>query len=397
MGHRRRWCPAPGRGRVSTTSVGGGRRPVPFTVIGGFLGAGKTTLLNHVLRHTTERIAVVVNDFGATPIDADLVADHDGDTIALANGCVCCSIAGELALTLVSLLDAEPPFDRVITEASGIADPRAIAQYGTTPGFRLDGVIVVADACTLTTTLGDERIATQVATQLARADVVILNKVDAAGDEQLAAATEVLAQRHPTVPVLHAVRGAVPLPLLLDLDADRLRTAGAGEAGVETAGVEMAGVETAGVETAGASHGFDTLTIRTDRPVGRVEVAEIVGAFPPAVLRAKGIVTDESGGRWVVHRVGRTVRVTAAPAGGVQSGGTRARADRTGGRSRRVPATGAVRGGRRRVSRRVSPRARRSAASARRAVRQSRWVPASAALRPSRSSDPNTTREPVAT
>jgi G3E family GTPase len=283
---------------VTAGLTGPSRPPVPFTVIGGFLGAGKTTLLNHVLRHTTERIAVLVNDFGATPIDADLIASHDGDTIALANGCVCCSMAGELALALMGLRDADPPFDRVITEASGVADPRKIAQYGTTPGFRLDSVIVLADACTLDATLRDERIASQVATQLERADVIVLNKVDIATSEQKSAATELLAQRCPAVPVLQATHAAVPLPILFDVDPTH---------------PEGSDLDVVDDQDRHDGHGFESLTIATDEPVTRAQLTEIAEALPAGVLRAKGVVRDTSGAYWVLHRVGAFAKVTAYP------------------------------------------------------------------------------------
>ena len=268
------------------------RHPVPFTVIGGFLGAGKTTLLNHILRHATERIAVLVNDFGATPIDADLIAAHDGDTIALANGCVCCSLAGELALALGSLRDADPPFDRIITEASGVADPRKIAQYGTTPGFRLDGVIVVADACTLVATLADTRIGNQIGAQLEGADLVVLNKTDLATDEQLRVASDELTRRVAGVPVLRAAQGRVPPAVLFDVDVADHQVDGDGHSDL---------------------HGFDSMTIGTARPVERARLEEIVREFPQDVLRAKGVIGDASGALWVVQVVGASSKVTPYP------------------------------------------------------------------------------------
>src|SRR5260370_27798592 len=97
---------------------------IPFTVSGGFLGAGKTTLLNRLLRGATgRRFAVLVNDFGALDIDGRLVADHGGDTIALANGCLCCTIGDSLVTTLLSLLEHPERFDHIVVEASGVADP----------------------------------------------------------------------------------------------------------------------------------------------------------------------------------------------------------------------------------------------------------------------------------
>lgn len=271
------------------------RPPVPFTVIGGFLGAGKTTLLNHVLRHTTERLAVLVNDFGATPVDADLVAAHDGDTISLANGCICCSMAGELALALGPLRDADPPFDRVLTEASGVADPRAIAQYGTTPGFRLDGVIVLADAASVVETLADERIGDQVAHQLERGDLVVLNKTDLVDDARRSSVRAALSALAPDVPIVEAAHGEVPLEVLFDLDP------------VGRPGRDVARHTTSA---------FESLTLATDRAVDRARLGEIVDELPGDVLRAKGVVVDASGDAWVVHRVGTTGTVTRHPVGG---------------------------------------------------------------------------------
>ena len=101
--------------------------PVPFTVIGGFLGAGKTTLLNHVLTQSTGiRCAVLVNDFGDLNIDKSLVSSHDGQTISLTNGCICCNISNDFNQTLISLLKRIDEFDQVVVEASGVSEPDRI-------------------------------------------------------------------------------------------------------------------------------------------------------------------------------------------------------------------------------------------------------------------------------
>src|SRR4051812_41004512 len=105
--------------------------PIPFTVIGGFLGAGKTTLLNCLLAGTTgRRFAVLVNDFGTIDIDGRLIAAHRGDTISLANGCVCCTIGDSLVETVMRLLEGARRFDHIVVEASGVADPGRIADLG---------------------------------------------------------------------------------------------------------------------------------------------------------------------------------------------------------------------------------------------------------------------------
>ncbi|MCI4428172.1 MAG: GTP-binding protein, partial [Burkholderiales bacterium] len=123
---------------------------IPFTVIGGFLGAGKTTLLNHWLSNAGgQRLAVLVNDFGALNIDAMLIEANHGDTVALSNGCVCCQIGDDLSLALMQVLDSGRRFDAVIVEASGVSDPWRIAQFGRAdPRLQLDGVIVLVDAST---------------------------------------------------------------------------------------------------------------------------------------------------------------------------------------------------------------------------------------------------------
>ena len=101
---------------------------LPVTVIGGYLGAGKTTLVNHLLRHAQGlRIAVLVNEFGALPIDADLIETQDENIISIAGGCVCCSYGNDLILAMLDLAKLTPAPQHVLLEASGVAIPGAIA------------------------------------------------------------------------------------------------------------------------------------------------------------------------------------------------------------------------------------------------------------------------------
>ncbi len=107
---------------------------IPVTIIGGYLGAGKTTLLNSLLSGAHGvKLAVIVNDFGSINIDAALVANRDGETISLTNGCVCCSIGDNLALTLHDLAEQANGPEHVVIEASGVADPSKIARFGRNP------------------------------------------------------------------------------------------------------------------------------------------------------------------------------------------------------------------------------------------------------------------------
>jgi G3E family GTPase len=153
---------------------------IPVTVIGGYLGAGKTTLLNRLLADPQGvRLAVVVNDFGSVNIDAALIANRDGETICLTNGCVCCSIGDNLALALHDLAERPNGPEHIVIEASGVADPVRIADYAAShPRLFLDGIVVVADAETVRTRVHDKYIGDLVQHQLETADVIVLSKTD---------------------------------------------------------------------------------------------------------------------------------------------------------------------------------------------------------------------------
>ena len=122
--------------------------PVPFTVIGGFLGAGKTTLLNHLLAQSSGiRFAVLVNDFGDLNIDESLISSHDGQTISLANGCVCCSISNDFNQTVINLVKRIEEFDQVVVEASGVSEPDRIMDIARLdPELSPGGIVVLVDA-----------------------------------------------------------------------------------------------------------------------------------------------------------------------------------------------------------------------------------------------------------
>ncbi|MDP5350234.1 MAG: GTP-binding protein, partial [Paracoccaceae bacterium] len=121
---------------------------LPLTVIGGYLGAGKTTLINRLLREDHgQRVLVMVNDFGAINIDADLLVSADGDTMTLTNGCVCCTMGADLFMAMGDALDRRPRPDHLVIEASGIADPARIATAARAePDMAYGGIAVVVDA-----------------------------------------------------------------------------------------------------------------------------------------------------------------------------------------------------------------------------------------------------------
>ena len=194
---------------------------VPMVVLGGFLGAGKTTLLNRILSgdHGV-RYAVLVNDFGALDVDGGLVAAHGGDTVTFANGCVCCSMGDDLMGAIDRLLDGNRPPERILVEASGVADPAPIADVATLhPGLVRDLVVVLADAGTLRSRHEDRRLRDTVARQLDAADLLVLNKCDRVSEGECGA-TESWVRDRARVPIVRTVGADVPLALLSAVQAE---------------------------------------------------------------------------------------------------------------------------------------------------------------------------------
>ncbi|WP_195822596.1 CobW family GTP-binding protein [Roseobacter sp. MH60115] len=176
---------------------------LPLTVLGGYLGAGKTTLVNKLLREGDgERIAILVNDFGELAVDADLIEAEDGDIISLAGGCVCCSYGDDLMSALMSMRNMEPPPQRIVLEASGIAMPGAIgASIGLVPGIELSSIIVLADAEHMPAHLANSYLTDTIERQLNSADLIVITKADIAAADTV---RDLIAHTAPGLPVVDA-------------------------------------------------------------------------------------------------------------------------------------------------------------------------------------------------
>lgn len=192
--------------------------PIPLTIISGFLGAGKTTVLNHIL-HSNHglKIAVLVNDFGSINIDAQLVVGVEGEMVNLANGCICCTIRGDLLQEVVKLVRRNDPPEYIIIETSGVSDPIAVANTffmpEVKPVIRVDSIVVVVDGEQLLN-LTEENYEVAI-DQIDVADIVVLNKVDMATPEQLEKTRHIIQQISPDARILEVSHGEIPVALVI--------------------------------------------------------------------------------------------------------------------------------------------------------------------------------------
>ena len=145
----------------------------------------QTTLINELLIDSNIGRAIIVNDFGEINIDESLILSHDGDTISLANGCICCSLVDGFAETLTQLRDRADQIDRVVIEVSGVGEPRKIAQWGHTPGFFLDGVVVLVDPSSVIERSEDPYVGEMVCSQIREADLILLSRCDLLEEQEI--------------------------------------------------------------------------------------------------------------------------------------------------------------------------------------------------------------------
>jgi len=201
---------------------------IPVTVLTGYLGAGKTTLLNRILSENHgKRYAVVVNEFGEIGIDNDLIVESDEEIYEMNNGCVCCTVRGDLIRVVEGLMKRPEGFDGILVETTGLANPAPVAQTffmddEVKARARLDAVVTVADAKNLAARLAD---APEAEEQIGFADVILLNKTDLVTPEELAGIERRIRAMNPHAVIHRTERCAIPIERVLDrgsFDLDRI-------------------------------------------------------------------------------------------------------------------------------------------------------------------------------
>ncbi len=273
---------------------------IPVTVLTGYLGAGKTTLLNRILSEPHGRkFAVIVNEFGELGIDNELVVGADEEVFEMNNGCVCCTVRGDLIRIIDGLMRRRGKFDAIIVETTGLADPAPVAQtffVDETVGrkTKLDAVVTIADAKWLKQRLRD---APEAKNQLAFADVILLNKIDLVAAEELREIEMRIRALNPYARLHRTQRCAVALDEVLGRNAfDLERILDIEPAFLATDDHDHDDEERHGHKGLRHYHDEDmqSLALKTDKPLDPDKffpwAQDLVAKEGPNILRTKGIL-----------------------------------------------------------------------------------------------------------
>lgn len=268
---------------------------IPVTIVGGYLGSGKTTLVNHLLRHADgKKLAILVNEFGELPIDADLIEAEEGDIISLSGGCVCCSYGNDLTSAIMDVAQMQPAPDHIVLESSGVALPGAIASsLSLLNSCSLDGIVVLADAETIKKRASDKYMSDTILRQLTDADIVLLNKTDLVDAEDLHATREWLSSCSNNASIIDTKHSKAPMSVVLQ-DYER----------------QSQHVDSGAQHDVGQFHSYKLAMKETVDP--RVFADELI-IKNPGIVRAKGFVRDMNGDLKTLQIVGKRFAITEAP------------------------------------------------------------------------------------
>jgi G3E family GTPase len=286
------------------------RRAIPVVVLAGFLGSGKTTLLNHLLRHSGgTRIGAVVNDFGSIEIDAMAIAGQVDSTVSLGNGCLCCAVDGsELDVYLERLTRPSARLDVIVVEASGLAEPQELVRMilaSENPDVMYGGLVEVVDAAEFEETLEQHP---EIARHLGIADLIVLNKTDRVGAQQLERLTERVAEFSPGTPLVRTRHGRVDPELFFER---KPKTETVGQLSFEDL------CQDEDHEHAGHLHTvYESVAFISAEPMNPRRIMEFLDTRPDGLYRIKGFIgfgAADPRNKYALHAVGRFLRFHPEP------------------------------------------------------------------------------------
>lgn len=272
--------------------------PINFTVIGGFLGAGKTSLVNRILASGgATRFAVMVNDFGALNIDESLITDQAGQIMQLANGCICCSLAGGLVEAMISLMQYRDQIDHILIEASGVSNPSRIMDFARIDDDLRPGLtLVLVDATRLIDQMDDPRLQETLHDQLASADLFLLTKTDLASEDDIAGVRAILTTHQPRVPIVALSADDQDFAQFLIFGQDDHHEKPKHHHHHEDDQL---------------AHDFSSIALTADAPIERIAFTRICKNFSRDILRGKGVIRFTEG-PMIWQQTGRFIDFSAA-------------------------------------------------------------------------------------